>query len=150
MQLQLTIITPERRLSLSNLRQIIFQSPQGETGVLPGHAALISLCACGIVRAFSRQADANDPPQCFVVGNGSVRAFNDHLVLLTKRLRGEDELDADDALEALDDATTTLGTLDPYLDREEYDEWLRDSDFYEAVLSLDREVLQRRVNLTKL
>jgi len=149
MQLQLTIITPERRLSLSNLRQVIFQSPQGETGVLPGHAALVSLCTCGIVRAFSNESDANDPPQCFVVGNGSVRAFDDHLVLLTKRLRCEDELETDDAHEALDEVTATLGTLDPYLDQEEYHEWLKDANFYEAVLSLDREVLQRRVNLTK-
>lgn len=133
-----------------NLRQVIFQAPRGETGILPGHAALISLCASGIVRAFANEADAHDPPLCFVVGAGSVRAVDDHLVILTDRLHREAELDVENAQEELDEATAMLATLDPFLDQEAYEEWLRDAKFYEAVLTLDREVLQRHANLTKL
>jgi F0F1-type ATP synthase epsilon subunit len=148
MQMQLTLITPERRLTLLNLRQVVFQTPQGETGMLPGHAALVSLCACGIVRAFRHEADANDPPLCFVVGTGSVRAFDDHVVLLTKRMRCENELDAEETQAELDEVITTLTTLDPILDQEDYDDFTRDAAFCEAVLALDRELSQRHPNLT--
>jgi len=148
MPMQLTIITPERRLTLPNLRQVVFQTPQGETGVLPGHAALVSLCACGIVRAFRVEADASDPPLCFVVGTGSVRAFDDHVVLLTKRMRREDELDAEVTQAELDEAITTLATLDPILDDEDHNDFTRIATFCEAMLALDRELSQRRPNLT--
>lgn len=147
MQLELTILTPEQRLTLPNLRQVVFQSAHGEVGLLPGHAAMISLCACGIVRAFSNDADANDPPRCFVVETGLMRAHDDHLVLSTKRVCHEDELDVEAAQDAFDEATAMLATLDPFLDEEIHDEWLRNAAFCEAVLALDRELSQRHPNL---
>ncbi|MFU8893893.1 MAG: hypothetical protein ACNA8L_09720 [Luteolibacter sp.] len=147
MSLALTIITPERRLHMPSLRQCVFQSPQGETGVLPGHVSFITLTSCGIVRAYDHDARDDAPPISFAVGNGSLRAFDDQLVLLVKRLRCEEEIDVDATQAELDDLTTTLGILDPVLDKETYDDCTRAAAFCEAILRLDRELSRRHPSL---
>jgi len=143
MSLSLTIITPERRFHLPGLRQVVFHSPQGETGVLPGHVRFITLTSCGIIRAYQQDARETDPPLCFAVGNGSLRADEDQLVLLVKRLRREDEIDVDATQSELDELTTTLATLDPVLDLETFNDCTRAASFCEAILRLDREISMR-------
>jgi len=146
MSLALSIVTPERRFDLPTLRQVVFQSPQGETGVLPGHAPFITLTSCGIIRLYHQDARAEDPPLCFAVGNGSLRAGENRLVLLVKRLCHEDDIDVDAAQEDLDELNATLETLDPLLDLETFNDCSRAAAFCEAILALDREISRRQPN----
>lgn len=143
MTLTLTILTPERKIRLPELRHVVFQSPQGETGILPEHAACITLTSCGIVRAYRANARDSDPPQCFAVGNGSLRLDNNCLVLLVKRLCHEDELDGEATIKELDALNTRLSTLDPILDFETFNDCTRAAAFCGACLQLDREMAMR-------
>jgi len=142
--MELSLVTPERRITLRNLRQVVFPSPKGETGILQGHAALVSLCDHGVVRTFREDPDFHDTPTCFVVGRGSVRAIGDQVVILTMRMLAENELDAEIAQADLDDAQATLQTLDPVLDYGLYQTSINEIAFCEAILVLHREVLQRK------
>lgn len=149
MPLVLTIITPERRFHLPNLQQLVFQSPQGETGILPGHATFITLTSCGIIRAYHQDARPEDPAICFAVGNGSLRADQDQLVLLVKRLCREDEIDVDATQADLDELTAKLAILDPILDLETFNDSTRAAAFCEAIFRLEREVAMRNPNRRK-
>lgn len=149
MSLALTIITPERRFHFPGLRLIVFPSPLGETGVLPGHATFISLSACGILRIYPEDAHPDDPPLCFAVGSGSLRFFDERLIMLVKRIRREDQLDIDATHAELDEWTKTFGTLDPVLDKENFDDCARAIRFCEAMLALDCELAQRNPNRPK-
>jgi F0F1-type ATP synthase epsilon subunit len=140
MQLELTIITPERRLHLPALRQVCFQTPQGETGLLPGHASLITLAECGLVRAFPAGPDPNAPPQSLVTSSGIMRAHGDRLTLLIQHLETEEEIDAEAARTQLQEATAMFATLDPVLDAEDYTYWTRTADFNRAILALAGEM----------
>lgn len=140
MTLSLTLITPERQFHLAGLRQVVFQSPQGETGILPGHAACITLTTCGVLRAFRADARESAPPACFAVGNGSLRLTGDHLVMLVKRLCHQNELDADTAFRDLEALQRRMSTLDPVLDLETFNDCMRAAAFCEACIRLDREI----------
>jgi len=140
MKLDLTIITPERRLQLDDLGQVLFQTPQGEVGLLPGHAALITRSECGIIRAFSMLGDPRRPPRCFVTNSGFLRAIDDHITLLIQHVRTEDEIDAEAAQAEIDEAHVMLTTLDPVLDEVDHTYWSRTIDFNMAVLRLAAEI----------
>lgn len=144
MELELTIITPERRLNLRGLRQVMFQTPQGEAGLLPGHAALVTLAECGILRAFPAGQHSDKPPTCFVIGSGVLRAIDDRMTILVQDLQTEAEIDAGTAQQELDHALSTLATLDPAFDAEDFIRWRRTEDFNVAALALAEEMAGRQ------
>lgn len=143
MHLDLVIVTPERRLDLPKLRQVVLQTPQGEAGLLPGHAALVSLVDCGTLRAYADGVDPEKPPQRFVVRAGHIRAIGDALVLVTPEVVREDELNAETAQAELDEAEAMLATLDPVHDAADHGEWAEAACFFEALLALDHELAHR-------
>ena len=140
MQLELTIITPERRLHLPALRQVLFQTPQGEAGLLPGHAAIVTLAESGIVRAFPAGPDPNAAPHRLVTSSGVMRAIGDHLTLLIQHVETEAEIDAESAHAVLHEASAMFATLDPVLDAEDYLYWTRTAEFNRAILALADEL----------
>ena len=143
MPLSLTIITPERKFDFPDLRLVVFPSPQGETGILPGHTPCITLTSCGIVRVHRSDLPESAQPVRFAVGNGSLRLEDDHLVLLVKRLCHQNDLDIKSVHRNLDALRTRLSTLDPVLDLEVFNDCTRASAFCEACLRLDRETAPR-------
>ncbi len=148
MDLDLIILTPERKHHLPRLRQLVFQSPQGEAGVLPGHAPLLSLVDTGVVRAFAAGRDPNAHPLSFVVAQGSLRAIDDHIVLLTQRADRENELDIDMIRAELDHAEIRATSLDPIDEAEALEEAIQTTRYCEAVFALDREISTRHPDLT--
>lgn len=148
MDLDLTIITPERKHHLPHLRQFVFQSLQGEAGLLPGHAPLLSLVDTGVLRAFVSGVDYANPPISFAIGQGSIRAIDNHAVMLTQRAEREDELDADAARAELDEAEATITTLDPILDAEAHLQCLESARYAETVIALHEDIATRHPDLT--
>jgi len=95
MALELTILTPERRLSIGGLRMLVFQTPQGETSLLQGHAPLIGRVDCGVTRAFLPDGDFPRPPRLFATGAGFIRAIDDRVMLLLERMVEAENVDID-------------------------------------------------------
>lgn len=47
--LKLEIVTPEGLIFSNNVKEVTFPGSEGEFGVLPGHAALVSLLKVGVI-----------------------------------------------------------------------------------------------------
>lgn len=95
MALELTIVTPDRKVRVGGLRMLVFQTPQGETGLLQGHAPLIGRVDCGVARAFPAGGDDPLPPRLFATSSGFVRASDDRVMLLLERMLEAAEIDVD-------------------------------------------------------
>lgn len=127
MDLTLEILIPGETTRLAGLRCVVFQSTDGELGVMPGHLPMIALTECGILRAESR-----DSVKRFVAGAGVATISADTVSLLVHDLVAEEELDDEAVRDSLNKArkalqATELSGTDAY--REDL---LRDVRFAEA------------------
>jgi F-type H+-transporting ATPase subunit epsilon len=129
MALILEMILPDRRIEISGLFAVVFQSSNGELGVLGGHAPLICELRAGTLSAVQEPHRR----QRFVTGRGLARIGRDRVSLLLMDLIGEDQIDEAAALRQLQRALAEAA-LHP-ADDEEQEEQVR---FAEAQLVLLR------------
>lgn len=129
MSLVLEMILPDRRIEIRGLISVVFQSGDGEVGILSGHAPLICEMRPGTLSA------VQDPHrrQRFVTGGGLARIANDHVSLLLMELIEEDQIDEAAARKQLQRALAEA-VLHPD-DGEDYAQQIR---FAEAQLALAR------------
>jgi F-type H+-transporting ATPase subunit epsilon len=93
MSMVLEIILPDRRVEIHGLFSVVFQSGDGEMGVLGGHAPLICEVRAGTLCA----VQAPHRRQRFVTGQGLARINHDRVSLLLMDLIEEDRIDEEAA-----------------------------------------------------
>ncbi len=108
------VVTPERRVLAVDAAEIVLPGEEGDMGVLPGHAPVVTLLRPGLVEI--RLADGADPAHRFFVKGGFAEILRDRAVLLVeevldpaaqsletvrRRIR-EREIDLADARDALE------------------------------------------------
>lgn len=127
MSLVLEMILPDRRIEILGLASVVFQSGDGEVGIMGGHAPLICELRAGTLSAM------HDPHrrQRFVTGQGLARIDKDRISLLLMDLIEEDQIDEAAARRQLQRARAEA-VLHPG-DGEEYEQQVR---FAEAQLAL--------------
>jgi F-type H+-transporting ATPase subunit epsilon len=91
--LYLEVLTPEKTLFSGFIRSIAFPCPDGETGVLPGHALLVSKLGAGVVDAVDENGDAVR----FFCAGGFVEVAGGDIVILAHVAERDSEIDADRA-----------------------------------------------------
>lgn len=131
MELALEILIPGRTLRFSGLRCVVFQSPEGEVGVMPGHVPMIVLVESGILRAESR-----DEVKRFAAGTGVARISADLVSLLVHDLAEEHEIDAAEARASLEADRRALEAEEATGLNMRREELLREIRFSEAKLTL--------------
>jgi F-type H+-transporting ATPase subunit epsilon len=88
-QLQLEVVTPERRLLSEQVNSVTVPGRGGELGILPGHAALISELQTGVL-------SYNEDGTTFQlhVSGGFVEVNGDRVSVLAEIAERPDEIDA--------------------------------------------------------
>ncbi len=124
-QVAVEIVTPERRVLAVDAAEIVLPGEEGDMGVLPGHAPVVTLLRPGLVEI--RLEDGAEPAHSFFVKGGFAEIRQDRAVLLVEEVldpaaesleavrrrieeREIDLADARDALEA-EKATRDLAWL---------------------------------------
>ena len=99
MPLELIIVTSDKRYHYERVTQVVLPTAQGQLSILPGHAPMISLVACGVLRVFPAEPDkTSSGPLLFALATGMVRVFNDRIILLMNEAFRRDEIDRDHAI----------------------------------------------------
>lgn len=88
-QLQLEVVTPERRVLEESVNSVTVPGRSGEMGILPGHAALISELRTGVLT----YAENGNTFQLHVSG-GFVEVNNDKVSVLAEVAERPEEIDA--------------------------------------------------------
>jgi F-type H+-transporting ATPase subunit epsilon len=103
MPIRLEIVTPERLAYADEVDAVILPGSEGELGVLPHHAPLISLLGAGELR-FRRGATE----ETFAIVGGFVQVLPDKVVVMAETADLAAEIDIERAQEARREAERAL------------------------------------------
>lgn len=114
MPLQLDIVTPEKKVFSDSVDNVYLPGADGELGVLPMHAGLVTALRAGELRYLH-----NGQVVTMAIGSGFAEITQEKVVVLTDMALGEDEIDEQSAEEAIRRAQEKLQNIDHSMDAEE-------------------------------
>ena len=114
MPLKLEIVTPEARIFSDEVETVVLPGVEGELGILPHHAPLVTTLQCGELR-YTKSGKTEQ----LAVGEGLVELTGSHARVLTDMAINVDEIDEKAVEEALERAQKVLSTLDDGEQQEE-------------------------------
>jgi F-type H+-transporting ATPase subunit epsilon len=128
--LELVIVTPERQLVREKVVEVTIPGLEGELGVLPGHAPLITELGIG---ELSYRKSASSEPVPLAVIQGFAEVLPDRVTILAETAERAAEIDLARAEAAKARAEERLASNDPNID------WDR------ATVSLQRSIIRIQV-----
>jgi len=114
MTLHLDIVTPEKMVFSDSVEDVYLPGADGELGVLPLHAGLVTALKPGELRYFH-----NGKVVILAVGSGFAEITQTNVVVLTDMALGEAEIDIAQAEAAMQRAQEQLHGIDHSIDAEE-------------------------------
>ncbi len=132
--LEVDIITPMGVIDQGQAGFVSAMGAQGELGVLPGHASLVSRLGIGEVRVH-RDAFGGGKRDYYAIRGGILQVEKDHVTLLVPQAVSAENVDEDEVRSAL--AETIEALAHPESD-EQFEELLGDRIWCEARLSAVR------------
>jgi F-type H+-transporting ATPase subunit epsilon len=110
MPIRLEIVTPERRVYDDEVDAVALPGSEGELGILPHHAPLISLLGAGELRVRKNGAE-----ESFAIIGGFVQVRPDKVVVMAETADLAAEIDVERAQEARREAERALeaGLVEP-------------------------------------
>ncbi|MBA2503345.1 MAG: F0F1 ATP synthase subunit epsilon [Pyrinomonadaceae bacterium] len=125
-QIQLEVITPERRALAETVESVTVPGLAGEIGILPGHTPLISQLQTGVLSFV-----AGGAAQRLHVSGGFVEVSADRVTVLAERAERPDEIDPSRARQAREQAERVLSAANS-----------SDEEMEEARLQLERATIR--------
>ncbi len=114
MPLELHIVTPEKKIFSDLVDNVYLPGADGELGVLPMHAGLVTALKPGELRYAY-----HGTVQTLAIGSGFAEVTQTKVVVLTDSALGEAEIDEEHVQEAIKRAQEKLATVDHNLNTEE-------------------------------
>jgi F-type H+-transporting ATPase subunit epsilon len=105
MALTLEIVTPERLAYSDTVDAVVLPGSEGELGVLPHHAPLVSMLGVGELRIRKDGAE-----ESFAIVGGFIQVRPDKVVVMAETADMASEIDLEQAQEARREAERTLET----------------------------------------
>lgn len=114
MPLHLDIVTPEKKVFSDSVDNVYLPGTDGEIGVLPLHAGLVTALKPGELRYLY-----NSQVVTMAIGSGFAEITQEKVVVLTDMALGEAEIDELSAEEAIQRAQEKLQNVEHSMDAEE-------------------------------
>ena len=109
MPLELDIVTPEKKIFSGAVDNIYLPGVDGEMGILPSHAGLVTALKPGELRYLHE-----GKVEMLAIGSGFAEVTGTKVIVLTDRALGEEHVEA-----AIQRANVKLASIDHNLDAEE-------------------------------
>ncbi len=125
------IVTPEQVVYRSEARMVVAPTIDGEIGIMPLHAPLVSALKPGEIRVIH----SDDKVEWFAISGGYVQVHEDKVIILADQAAASSQIDVERARQALAEARARMDELPP--DEEgEIDACVADLNWCEAQLSV--------------
>ena len=108
---RLEIVTPERKVYTEDVRMVVLPGSEGEFGVLPDHAALVSALKIGVIRVHHEGKVFN-----ITVSGGFIEVRDSRVTVLANSAEREDQIDQERAAAAKERAEQRLAAPGPEID----------------------------------
>ncbi|PKQ29229.1 MAG: ATP synthase F1 subunit epsilon [Actinobacteria bacterium HGW-Actinobacteria-10] len=102
------IITPERIVYTNEVEMVVAPTLDGEIGILPLHAPLVSALKPGEIRV---KWDNDRQAEWFAVAGGYIQVHEDKVIILADHAVAASQIDVDRARQALEHATARMQGL---------------------------------------
>lgn len=114
MPLELDIVTPEKKIFSGAVDNIYLPGVDGEMGILPSHAGLVTALKPGELRYLHE-----GKVEMLAIGSGFAEVTGTKVIVLTDSALGETEIDEEHVEAAIQRANVKLASIDHNLDAEE-------------------------------
>jgi F-type H+-transporting ATPase subunit epsilon len=111
--IELTVVTPERQLLRETVVEVTIPGAEGELGVLPGHAPLMTELGIGELKYKTTNASQ---PRSLAVIRGFAEVLPDRMTVLAETAERAEEIDLKRAEEALARAQKRTQVPSPEVD----------------------------------
>ncbi len=108
---RLEIVTPERKVYSKDVRMVVLPGSEGEFGVLPNHAPLVSALKIGIIRVHHEGKVTK-----IAVSGGFVEVRDSKVTVLANAAELSDQIDVERARAAKERAEQRLASPGPEVD----------------------------------
>ena len=98
--IQLEIVTPEKIELTAQVEMVIVPGVDGEFGVLPGHAPLVTEIVPGVLRVFETAEDGTKKEVHLANSTGFVEVKDDKVIILADTAELPEEIDLERAQQA--------------------------------------------------
>jgi F-type H+-transporting ATPase subunit epsilon len=112
-EIELTVVTPERELLRETVVEVTIPGLEGELGILPGHAPLMTELGIG---ELSYRTGTSSQPISFCVVRGFAEVLPDRVTVLAETAERAEEIDLARAEAALARAEKRMGSGDTNID----------------------------------
>jgi len=109
---QLEVVTPKAKVYSQEVRCVVLPGVEGELGILPSHAPLVSSLKTGLVRV---QHEGNTTK--IAISGGFAEVRNSLVTVLANSAELQDQIDAERAKAAKERAEQRIASSDPNIDR---------------------------------
>mgnify|MGYP000877277484 FL=1 len=103
MSIRLEIVTPEKLAFSDEIDSVVVPGGEGELGILPSHAPIVSTLQPGELRYFKNGQEA-----FLAIGTGIVEVSNDRVSVLTDMALGAEEIDESAVEKAIESAKKAM------------------------------------------
>lgn len=114
MPLLLDIVTPEKKIFTGSVENVYLPGADGEMGILPSHAGLVTALQPGVLRYLHEGKVAE-----LAIGSGFAEITESKVIVLTDSALGETEIDENQVEAAIARAQEKIASIDHSLDAEE-------------------------------
>lgn len=94
------IVTPERIVYANEVRMVVAPTIDGEIGIMPLHAPLVSALKPGEIRVMH----GDDKVEWFAIAGGYIQVHEDKVIILADHAASSSQIDAERARQALESA----------------------------------------------
>ena len=112
---QFELVAPEKLIYSDDIEFVVVPGAEGDFGVLPGHALLLSTVRPGIIEIFEN----DKPKERFFVGGGFAEVTPERCTILSTESVNLDDIDESTARQRLDTAEHDLNEAASDADREQ-------------------------------
>lgn len=106
-QLNLSLVSPDHLLFSSKVWMVTIPGEDGDMGILPGHAPVLSTLRSGLISIFDSE-NLSDPKEHFFVDRGFARIDHTGCTVLAENIVPISELNVSDIEKNIDDNSRKL------------------------------------------
>ena len=112
-KLEVELVSPEKKVFSRDADMVIISGTEGDFGVLPGHAPIISTIRPGSLEI----QESSDTERMFVAG-GIVEVLDDKVSILATEVINKDDIDISNCETKISDYTTKMQTAENEIEKE--------------------------------
>ena len=112
-KLEVELVSPEKKVFSKDADMVIISGTEGDFGVLPGHAPIISTIRPGSLEI----QESSDTERMFVAG-GIVEVLDDKVSILATEVINKDDIDVSNCETKISDYTAKMQTAENEVEKE--------------------------------